>query len=54
MPQAMSEQYPSFDDLPLRKGDPQYSAWGLWGENDQLGTLVSNFITLTILRYMRN
>lgn len=31
---------PSFSDLPLRKDDPPYSAWGLWGKNDQLGTLV--------------
>lgn len=31
---------PSFSALPLRKGDPPYSAWGLWGKDDQLGTLV--------------
>ncbi|KAH6686214.1 hypothetical protein F5X68DRAFT_14376 [Plectosphaerella plurivora] len=30
---------PSFDSLPLRKGDPPYSAWGLYGPNDELGTL---------------
>lgn len=30
---------PSFDSLPLRKGDPPYSAWGLYGDNDELGTL---------------
>lgn len=30
---------PSFDDLPYRKGDPPFSAWGLYGENDQLGAL---------------
>jgi hypothetical protein len=30
---------PKFDELPLRDGDPQASAWGLWGEDDELGTL---------------
>ncbi|KAK0651808.1 hypothetical protein B0T16DRAFT_454228 [Cercophora newfieldiana] len=30
---------PNFDDLPLRKGDPMLSAWGLYGDNDELGTL---------------
>lgn len=30
---------PSFDDLPLNKGDPFHSAWGLYGKDDQLGTL---------------
>lgn len=30
---------PAFEDLPLRKGDPHHSAWGLYGPNDELGTL---------------
>lgn len=30
---------PDFDALPLRKGDPKYSAWGLNGDQDELGTL---------------
>lgn len=30
---------PKFSDLPLRKGDPHLSAWGLYGKDDQLGTL---------------
>ncbi|KAF9879302.1 hypothetical protein CkaCkLH20_03535 [Colletotrichum karsti] len=30
---------PSFDALPLRQGDPKASAWGLWGGDDELGTL---------------
>lgn len=30
---------PPFDNLPLRKGDPFYSAWGLYGDKDELGTL---------------
>ncbi|KAF9886954.1 hypothetical protein FE257_010695 [Aspergillus nanangensis] len=30
---------PAFTELPLRDGDPPFSAWGLYGPNDQLGTL---------------
>ena len=30
---------PTFDALPLREGDPRYSAWGLYGDKDELGTL---------------
>ncbi|KAI1080648.1 hypothetical protein F5B20DRAFT_538437 [Whalleya microplaca] len=30
---------PDFDDLPLRKTDPHHSAWGLYGDKDELGTL---------------
>lgn len=30
---------PKFEDLPLGKGDPHHSAWGLYGKDDQLGTL---------------
>ena len=30
---------PPFSALPLRQGDPPYSAWGLYGSDDQLGTL---------------
>jgi len=30
---------PAFDELPLGKGDPPYSAWGLYGPDDELGTL---------------
>ncbi|GME63438.1 hypothetical protein GTA08_BOTSDO05670 [Neofusicoccum parvum] len=33
------EKIPKFFDLPLRKGDPHHSAWGLYGENDELGFL---------------
>lgn len=39
---------PAFSDLPLNKGDPKFSAWGLWGENDELGTL--NFLTPEVVR----
>ena len=30
---------PDFDDLPLRKEDPERAAWGLYGGDDELGTL---------------
>lgn len=38
---------PDFDDLPLKPSHPQGSSWGLWGDNDELGTL--NFLTLDIV-----
>lgn len=31
-------ELPAFKDLPLKEGDPPFSAWGLW-ENSQLGAL---------------
>ncbi|KAK7202805.1 hypothetical protein BZA70DRAFT_93964 [Myxozyma melibiosi] len=39
---------PSFSELPLRKGDPPYSAWGLYGADDELGTM--NLITPAVTR----
>jgi hypothetical protein len=30
---------PDFEDLPLRKDDPRLSAWGLYGDKDELGML---------------
>jgi hypothetical protein len=30
---------PPFSSLPLNPGDPPFSAWGLYGKDDQLGTL---------------
>ncbi|KAH8688473.1 hypothetical protein BGZ61DRAFT_533250 [Ilyonectria robusta] len=39
MPELSHVVRPSFSALPLRKDDPPYSAWGLWGKDDQLGTL---------------
>lgn len=39
---------PAFSELPLNKGDPWLSAWGLWGKDDQLGTL--NFLTEEVVR----
>ncbi|KAJ1333119.1 cyclase family protein [Microdochium nivale] len=32
-------KFPKLDELPLNAGDPPNSAWGLWGEQDKLGSL---------------
>ncbi|KAL4894304.1 putative cyclase-domain-containing protein [Aspergillus ambiguus] len=39
---------PRFEELPLRHGDPKGSAWGLWGDHDERGTL--NLITEEVVR----
>lgn len=39
---------PSFDALPLREGDPKASAWGLWGDDDELGAL--NLFTPSVVK----
>ncbi|KAF6833256.1 hypothetical protein CPLU01_05607 [Colletotrichum plurivorum] len=31
--------YPSFEHLPLNPAGPRGNAWGLWGSDDQIGTL---------------
>ncbi|KAK7994532.1 hypothetical protein PG991_016120 [Apiospora marii] len=36
---AMSKEFPKFDELPLDKNGPHGNSWGLWGPDDQLGTL---------------
>lgn len=33
------EKLLSFDELPAKPGNPPKSAWGLWGENDEVGTI---------------
>lgn len=38
-PKLNENGIPSYDSLPLRDGDPHHSAWGLYGDDDQLGTL---------------
>jgi kynurenine formamidase len=32
-------ELPAYDDLPVREGAPPGSAWGLWGDEDQVGAL---------------
>jgi len=33
------ENLPSYRELPVQAGAPPGSSWGLWGDDDQLGTL---------------
>ena len=35
----MRDGLPSYDQLPVREGAPAGSAWGLFGDDDQLGCL---------------
>ncbi len=35
----LPERLPSFDELPVDPSKPPHSAWGLFGEDDQIGTL---------------
>ncbi|MBK9315917.1 MAG: cyclase family protein [Acidobacteria bacterium] len=35
----LPERLPTFDELPLKPGYPPHSAWGLFGDDDQVGTL---------------
>ncbi|KAF2643110.1 putative cyclase [Massarina eburnea CBS 473.64] len=37
--QKMTREYPKFCELPLNPSDPPHSAWGLWGTDDELGSL---------------
>ncbi|EXJ63661.1 uncharacterized protein A1O5_11422, partial [Cladophialophora psammophila CBS 110553] len=39
--------YPDFDSLPRTEGQPQGNAWGLWRENEKLGTL--NYLTPEVI-----
>jgi kynurenine formamidase len=42
------DSHPRYDDLPVSPGKPPGSAWGLWGDDDQLGTL--NLLTAERVR----
>ncbi|KAH7020883.1 uncharacterized protein B0I36DRAFT_333349, partial [Microdochium trichocladiopsis] len=42
-----THDYPSFSQLPLDKNGPRLNAWGLWGPDDQLGTL--NLLTEDVI-----
>lgn len=35
----MAKEFPKSSDLPLDKNGPHGNSWGLWGLDDQLGTL---------------
>lgn len=43
--------FPAFKNLPLRPEYPPHVAWGVWGENDELGTVVSSLPFLVTERY---
>jgi kynurenine formamidase len=36
---APSPRIPSYDDLPVRKGAPAGAAWGVFGDDDEVGTI---------------
>jgi kynurenine formamidase len=38
MPMPNPATLPTFDQLPFRAGAPEGSSWGLWGDDDELGT----------------
>jgi kynurenine formamidase len=38
-PRAIPAEVPSYDDLPVRQGAPSGAAWGVFGDDDQLGTI---------------
>ncbi|HEX3408754.1 MAG TPA: cyclase family protein [Candidatus Binataceae bacterium] len=38
-PHAPEPRLPHHDQLPVREGAPQGAAWGVFGDNDQLGTI---------------
>jgi kynurenine formamidase len=38
-PRPIPADVPSYDQLPIREGTPQGAAWGVFGDNDQLGTI---------------
>jgi hypothetical protein len=39
---AQTRLRPTFAELPLNPDDPPYSARGLWGVDDEVGTLVNS------------
>lgn len=51
----MSNDLPSYRDLPVRDGAPPGSSWGVWGDDDQLGclNLLNDERTLAAVRLVR-
>ncbi|CAH0053809.1 unnamed protein product [Clonostachys solani] len=45
---SLEKSRPKFSELPLAPTDPPASAWGLWGDQDELGTL--NLLTTDVVR----
>jgi kynurenine formamidase len=46
--QPTEKQLPAFSELPLNPSHPRHSAWGLWGANDEKGTL--NLLTDAVVK----
>lgn len=38
-PHMANNKLPSYDELPIDSKYPDHTAWGLWGDDDNLGTL---------------
>ncbi len=38
-PRPIAANVPSYDQLPVREGAPAHSAWGVFGDDDQVGTI---------------
>src|SRR5438445_1682216 len=38
-PRAIAANVPAYDRLPVREGAPAGSAWGVFGDDDQVGTI---------------
>src|SRR5215831_15029916 len=36
---SLSERLPTFDELPIKPDYPPHSAWGVFGDDDEIGTL---------------
>ena len=36
---SLPKRLPNYDELPVNPAYPPHSAWGLWGDDDQIGTL---------------
>ena len=36
---SLPERLPAFDELPIKPDLPPHSAWGVFGDDDQIGTL---------------
>ena len=48
----MSSDLPTYDQLPIKPEYPPHSAWGVWGEDDNLGTL--NLLTEDVVKEVKN
>lgn len=35
----MTKSLPTYDELPIDSKHPPHTAWGVWGDDDNLGTL---------------